>query len=87
MARTEFRQAISHAVDREAFANTVFLGAGVPIWGPITPGNQKWFSPNVPRYAFSLDARRSCWPALASPIAMRMNGSRTRRAPKRASRC
>lgn len=55
ITRREFRQAISHAVDREAFANTVFLGAGVPIWGPITPGNQKWFSPNVPRYPFSLD--------------------------------
>ena len=55
ITRREFRQAISHAVDREAFANTVFLGAGVPIWGPITPGNQKWFSPNVPRYGFSLD--------------------------------
>ncbi|MDP3719252.1 MAG: ABC transporter substrate-binding protein [Acidobacteriota bacterium] len=55
MSRKEFRQAISHAVDREAFANTVFLGAGVPIWGPVTPGNQKWFSPNVPRYAHSLD--------------------------------
>lgn len=55
MARKEFRQAISHAVDRETFANTVFLGAGVPIWGPITPGNQMWFSPNVPRYAHSID--------------------------------
>jgi len=55
ITRREFRQAISHAVDREAFANTVFLGAGVPIWGPVTPGNQKWFSPNVPRYAFSVD--------------------------------
>ena len=33
----------------------MFLGAGVPIWGPITPGNQKWFSPNVPRYPFSID--------------------------------
>ena len=59
MARKEFRQAISHAVDREAFANTVFLGAGVPIWGPITPGNQKWFSPNVPRYGFSLDKAKA----------------------------
>jgi peptide/nickel transport system substrate-binding protein len=58
MSRKEFRQAISHAVNREAFANTVFLGAGVPIWGPVTPGNQKWFSPNVPRYAFSLDKAR-----------------------------
>ncbi len=48
--RPEFRRAISHAVDREAFAQTVFLGAAVPVWGPITPGNTQWFSPNVLRY-------------------------------------
>ncbi len=56
--RKEFRKAISHAVDREAFANSVFLGAGVPIWGPITPGNKQWFSPNVPRYAHSIERAR-----------------------------
>jgi peptide/nickel transport system substrate-binding protein len=56
--RKEFRKAISHAVDREAFANSVFLGAGVPIWGPITPGNKQWFSPNVPRYAHSTERAR-----------------------------
>jgi peptide/nickel transport system substrate-binding protein len=48
--RREFRQALSHAVDREEFAQTVFLGEAVPVWGPITPGNKPWFSPNVPRY-------------------------------------
>ncbi|HEX7282511.1 MAG TPA: ABC transporter substrate-binding protein [Vicinamibacterales bacterium] len=53
--RKEFRKAISHAVDREAYANTVFLGSGVPIWGPITPGNKDWFSPNIQRYAHSID--------------------------------
>jgi peptide/nickel transport system substrate-binding protein len=58
MSRKEFRQAISHAVDREAFANTVFLGAVVPIWGPITSGNTTWFSPNVKRYPYSLEAAR-----------------------------
>ncbi|MDP1569239.1 MAG: ABC transporter substrate-binding protein [Vicinamibacterales bacterium] len=52
MPRAEFRHAISHAVDREAFANTVFLGAAVPVHGPITPGNKTWFSPNVPRYGY-----------------------------------
>lgn len=57
--RKEFRQAISHAVDREAFANTVFLGAGVPIWGPVTPGNKQWFSPNVPRYPFSIERAKA----------------------------
>jgi peptide/nickel transport system substrate-binding protein len=50
--KPEFRQAISHAVNREQFAETVFLGAAVPIWGPITPGNKPWFSPNVPRYPY-----------------------------------
>ncbi|HXE79774.1 MAG TPA: ABC transporter substrate-binding protein [Vicinamibacterales bacterium] len=58
VARREFRQAISHAVDREEFARTVFLGEAVPIWGPITPANRQWFSPNVPRYPFDLDRAR-----------------------------
>jgi peptide/nickel transport system substrate-binding protein len=53
--RKEFRQAISHAIDREAFANTVFLGAGVPVWGMVTPGNKNWFNPNLQRYGYSLD--------------------------------
>ena len=58
VSRREFRQAISHAVDREAFAQTVFLGEAVPIWGPITPGNRLWFSPNVPRYPFDVARSR-----------------------------
>jgi peptide/nickel transport system substrate-binding protein len=56
--KREFRQAISHAVDREAFARTVFLGEAVPVWGPITPGNRVWFSPNVPRYPHDLPRAR-----------------------------
>jgi peptide/nickel transport system substrate-binding protein len=58
ITRKEFRRAISHAIDREAFANTVFLGAGVPIWGPVTPGNKQWFNPNLQRYGYSLDRAR-----------------------------
>lgn len=50
--KKEFRQALSHAVDREAFAETVFLGAAVPIWGPVTPGNRLWFWPDLPRYPY-----------------------------------
>jgi peptide/nickel transport system substrate-binding protein len=51
LQRDELRRAISLGVDRQVFADTVFLGAGVPVWGPITPANKKWFSaavPNVP---------------------------------------
>jgi peptide/nickel transport system substrate-binding protein len=56
--KREFRQALSHAVDREEFARTVFLGEAVPVWGPITPGNTPWFSPNLPRYPHDLGRAR-----------------------------
>jgi ABC-type transport system substrate-binding protein len=36
------------AVDRDLFANTVFLGAGVPVYGPITPANRKWYATELP---------------------------------------
>ena len=48
----EFRKAISHAINREDFAENVFLGAAVPIWGPVTPGNKPWFWPGVPQYPY-----------------------------------
>ncbi len=59
LPRKEFRQAISHAVDREAFANTVFLGEAVPIHGPVTPGNKRWFWPDIPRYQPSREKARA----------------------------
>ena len=56
--RKEFRQAISYAVDREKFAENVYLGAAVPIWGPITPSNTQWFWPDVPRYSHDVNKAR-----------------------------
>jgi peptide/nickel transport system substrate-binding protein len=47
--RDELRRAISMAVDRKRFADTVFLGAGAPVFGPETPANRQWFSPDVPQ--------------------------------------
>ncbi len=46
--RDELRRAISMAVDRKLFADTVFLGAGAPVFGPETPANREWFSTEVP---------------------------------------
>jgi peptide/nickel transport system substrate-binding protein len=51
----EFRQALSHAVDREAYARTVFLGAAVPVHGPVSPGNKQWFWPDIPRLRWDQD--------------------------------
>jgi peptide/nickel transport system substrate-binding protein len=50
MRRREFRQALSYAADRQAIADTVFLGAAVPLYGPVTPRNATWFSPDAPTY-------------------------------------
>lgn len=48
LQRDEFRHAVSMAVDRQVFVDTVFLGAAVPVFGPVTPSNRKWYSPDVP---------------------------------------
>ena len=50
LQRAEFRQAIAYAIDRDAIVNTIYLGAAVPIYGPVTPGNAKWYSDSAPKY-------------------------------------
>ena len=45
-----FRQAVSFAADRQAIVNAAFLGEGVPVHGPITPGNKTWYSETIPKY-------------------------------------
>lgn len=49
LQRAELRRAISHAVDRRAFVDTVYLGAAEPVFGPITPGHGDWFVPDLPK--------------------------------------
>jgi peptide/nickel transport system substrate-binding protein len=49
--RDELRKAISLAVDRRTFADAVYLGEAVPVFGPITPGNKAWFAPDLPQPA------------------------------------
>jgi peptide/nickel transport system substrate-binding protein len=48
--RAEFRQAIAYAIDRDAIVNTIYLGAAVPIDGPVTSGNATWYSDAAPKY-------------------------------------
>jgi peptide/nickel transport system substrate-binding protein len=49
-----FRRAMAHAVDRQAFIDTVYLGAGTPVDGPITPGNRAWHASGLPQYPFDV---------------------------------
>ena len=55
----EFRRAISQAVDRKIFAETVYLGLGEPVHGPITASNQRWYNPHVDVYDFDLAEART----------------------------
>lgn len=55
----EFRRAVSQAVDRRSFADTVYLGLGEPVYGPVTPANHRWHEPNVDRYTFNLQRARA----------------------------
>jgi peptide/nickel transport system substrate-binding protein len=59
LQRTEFRQAISYAVDRDAIVSTVYLGAAVPVYGPVTPGNRTWYSTSAPTYPHDLPRARA----------------------------
>jgi peptide/nickel transport system substrate-binding protein len=43
LQNVEMRRAISAAVDRRQFADTVFLGAAVPVFGPVSPANKMWY--------------------------------------------
>jgi peptide/nickel transport system substrate-binding protein len=52
LQRPEFRQAISSAVDRDAIVKSVFLGAAVPVFGPVTPGNRVWHSATAPTFPY-----------------------------------
>jgi peptide/nickel transport system substrate-binding protein len=55
----QLRKAISHAVDRQEFINSVYLGAGTPIFGPVTPGNRRWYVPDLPTYPHDLSVARA----------------------------
>jgi peptide/nickel transport system substrate-binding protein len=44
MLKKEFRQGVSCGVDRQAIVNAVYLGAAVPLYGPVSPGNRTWFA-------------------------------------------
>lgn len=48
LQRDELRQAISLAIDRQAIVDSVYLGLGVPISGPVTPGFGDWYASDVP---------------------------------------
>jgi peptide/nickel transport system substrate-binding protein len=50
LGRRELRQAIAWGVDRQAIADTVYLGAAVPVSSVISPGNKTWYFADGPQF-------------------------------------
>jgi len=55
---TKFRQAISHAIDRESIAKSSLNGLGKPNYGFWNESNSKWFNPNIPKQNYDLNKAR-----------------------------
>lgn len=53
-----FRQAVSHAIDREKICRNVYAGLAQPGYGPETPANKVFYTPDIPRYEYNLETAR-----------------------------
>lgn len=59
LAAPEFRRALSHAVNRQAIVDTVYLGQAVPAHGPVTAGHGQWHVPDLPITEFDQSRART----------------------------
>ena len=46
-------------MDRESFADTVYLGLGEPVFGPITSSNHRWYNPDIEVYRHDVELART----------------------------
>lgn len=51
---TKFRQAISHAIDRDSIVKSTLNGLGRPNFGFWNESNKKWYNPNIPKQEYNL---------------------------------
>jgi peptide/nickel transport system substrate-binding protein len=52
----KFRQALSHAIDREAIARQVYAGRAAPQFSPVSPANKFFYNPNTKKYNHDIAA-------------------------------
>lgn len=57
-AQQKFRQAISHAIDRDAMVKVAFAGRAAPQYSFISSGDKLWFQPDIKQFAYNLTEAR-----------------------------
>jgi peptide/nickel transport system substrate-binding protein len=55
----KFRQAVSHAIDRDAIVKLAFAGKASPQWAFLSAGDKLWFNPAVRKYPRDLVRAKS----------------------------
>jgi peptide/nickel transport system substrate-binding protein len=58
-ADVRFRRAVSHAIDREAIADSVLQGLATPLYGFVSPGNRAWAATDIARTEYDLERARA----------------------------
>lgn len=59
LADVRVRRAFAHAINREGLADTVWYGLVKPATGPVVSTSQRYYTADVPRYAFDPAAAKS----------------------------
>ncbi|MGH9840293.1 MAG: ABC transporter substrate-binding protein [Blastocatellia bacterium] len=55
----KFRQAVSHAIDRDAIVKLAFAGKASPQWAFLSAADKLWFNPGVKKYPRDLARAKS----------------------------
>jgi peptide/nickel transport system substrate-binding protein len=48
----KFRQACAYGIDRDSIVKSIYSGRAIPNYGYVTPGDKKWFNPNIRKYPY-----------------------------------
>ncbi|HKQ77482.1 MAG TPA: ABC transporter substrate-binding protein, partial [Blastocatellia bacterium] len=56
---TRFRQAVSHAIDRQTIATITLRGLATPLNGFVSPGNRGWVATDLPPCAYDMERSRA----------------------------
>ena len=46
-------------LDRDSIIKSVYSGRAIPAYGFETPGNKKWFNPDIQKYPHDLDKAKA----------------------------